>query len=126
MITNSLIAGSLTAPTKVFTASTNGEPIPAGSRQTTAITTMILCNVGVPDITDETVNLTTINIFLVKDGGTPDTATFSNMIVNRLRIPAGETVFFSDERMVLDGGDTVWVGSDVPNLVAITVSSLPV
>jgi len=41
-------------------------------------------------------------------------------------VPAGETVFFSDEKIILDGGDEVHVKADDANLVTVTVSSLPV
>lgn len=126
MITNSLITGTIAAPTRVFTASMSGEAIPASSRQESAITTIILCNTGTPNITDESVNSADVTMYLVKDGDTPDTVAFSNMIVNRLTIPAGETVFFSDERIILDGGDHLYIGATTVNLVAVTVSSLPV
>jgi len=123
MITNSLIAGGLTTPTKVFTSSITGEPVPPSSRQENAITTMILCNTGAIDITDETVNAVTVNIYLVKDSHLPST---SNIIVSNLTIPAGETVFFSDERIILDGGDMVYIGASTANLITVTVSTLPV
>ena len=126
MITNSLITGTLSSPSRAFTASITGEEIPTSSRQESAITTMILCNTGVPDITDETINSVDVSIYLVKDGETPDTASFSNMIVNKLTIPAGETVFFSDERIILDGGDSVFVGATVQNQITLTVSTMPV
>ncbi len=124
MITNSLIAGGLTTPTKVFTSSITGEEIPTSSRQDNAITTMILCNTGTVDITDETVNAVTVNIYLVKETDLPpDTG---NMIVSNLTIPAGETVFFSDERIILDGGDMIFIGASTANLITATVSTLPV
>lgn len=126
MITNSLITGTLSTPSRAFTASITGEEIPTSSRQESAITTMILCNTGEPDITDESVNSVDVSIYLVKDGDTPDTVSFSNMIVNKLTIPAGETVFFSDERIILDGGDSVYVGATVQNQITLTVSTMPV
>ena len=126
MITNSLITGTIASPTQVFTASITGEPIPASSRQESAITTMIFCNVGAVNINDESVNSVNISAYLVKDGSSPDTATFSNMIINNLTVPAGETVFFSDERFILDGGDSVHIGASVPGLITATVSSMPV
>lgn len=126
MITNSLIAGTISSPTRVFTASITGEAIPTSSRQDSAITTMIFCNVGEPNIADESINSVDISIYLVKDGSTPDTVNFSNMIVNKLTVPAGETVFFSDERIILDGGDGVHIGATTADLITATVSSLPV
>jgi hypothetical protein len=47
-----------------------------------------------------------------------------------LTIPAGETVFFSEERVVLSTGDTVQAQASstgaVGGLLTITVSTLPV
>jgi len=127
MITSATVTStSLAVPVKVFTSSTTGAPI-AGAvvGQTNAITTMILCNTGTVNITDESINTVNVSIFLVKNGDTADT---DNQVVNSLTIPAGETVFFSDEKIILDSGDTVWVSSDdaTGSLVTITVSTLPV
>ena len=124
MITSTLITGTLSVPQKVFTASSTGAPI-GGSvlPQTSAITTIILCNIRTPDITDETDEAALVNIHLVKSGQSYQD---SNRIVSRLPIPAGETVFFNDERIILDGGDEIWVGSNNSGAVATTVSSLPV
>ncbi len=125
MIKSTLITtGTLLVPQKIFTASTTGENI-GGSvlPQMSAITTIILCNTGDPNIADETENAAMVNIHLVKSG---QSYQVSNRIVSKLLIPAGETVFFNDERIILDGGDEIWVGSDESNLVAVTVSSLPV
>jgi hypothetical protein len=41
-------------------------------------------------------------------------------------VPAGETVFFNDERIILDSCDEIYVGTSAANLLAVTVSSLPV
>jgi hypothetical protein len=67
-----------------------------------------LCNIGTPTLTDETVEAVTVNIHLVKASST---ASARNLIVSNLTVPAGETVFFSDERIILDGSDSVWVGA---------------
>jgi hypothetical protein len=125
MITSTLIQGTdITAPEKVFTASsTGGSIIGSVKAQTSAITTIILCNVATPVIDDETANAALVNIHLVKKGQSVST---TNRIVSRLPIPAGETVFFNDERIILDGGDEIYVGSNTSQFVAVTVSSLPV
>jgi hypothetical protein len=107
MITSTPITtGSISVPNRVFTATSNG--LPGGSLQATAITTIALCNIGTPVLTDEAVEAATVNIHLVKLGKVTDA---SNLIVSNLTIPASETVFFSDERIILDGGDSVWVSS---------------
>ena len=125
MLTQGRITTStITVPTRIYTSSTTGGII-AGpvTGQTSAITTIILCNTGTPDLTDETVDLANVNIYLVKSGDSADT---NNIIVSNLPVPAGETVFFSDERVILDSGDSVHVGADAADLITVTVSSMPV
>lgn len=115
---------STTVPVKVFTSSTTGAPIGgAVVGQTNAVTTIALCNVLAPNATDETVNSVNVNIYFVKNGASYGT---NNLVVSSLAVPAGETVFFSEERFVLDSGDEVWVGTSAASALAITVSSLPV
>ena len=110
--------------TKVFTASTTGAAVGGGvTAQDRAVTNIILCNTGAVTITDETANRTEVDIYLVKSGNTP---VVGNQIVANLAIPAGETVFFSDEKIILDGGDEIHVKADDANLITVTVSSLPV
>lgn len=128
MIKSTLLTStSVTSPQKVYTSTINGNPAGTSSDKiATAITTMILCNVGAPNITDESINSVTVNIYLVVDGSTPDTANGSNLIVSNLTVPAGETVFFSDEKIVLSGGDEIHIGTSSANLIAATVSAIPV
>jgi len=125
MINSTLVTStSTTVPVKVFTSSTTGAAIGgAVVAQDRAITTMILCNTGAPNLADETVNSVNVNIYLVKSGSSYST---SNLIVSSLIVPAGETVFFSDEKIILDGGDEVWVGTSTGSLVSATISTLPV
>ena len=125
MITSTLVnSSSITVPVKVFTSTTTGAPLGSGvTGQTSAITTLILCNTGSVTLTDETANAVGVNIYLVKYG---TSYTSANLVVANLTVPAGETVFFSEERIVLDSGDEIWVGTTVANLLAVTVSSLPV
>jgi len=113
-----------TSDTKVFTASTTGAAIGgAVTAQNRAVTNIILCNTGAVTITDESINRSSVDIYLVKQGDAPVDA---NKIVSSLTVPAGETVFFSDEKIILDGGDEVWVKAADANLITVTVSSLPV
>ena len=125
MITSTLVTSTSTAvPSLVFTSSTTGAPIGGGvTGQVNAITTMVLCNTAAPTLTDETVNAVTVNIYLVKSGQSYGT---NNTIVSSLNVPAGETVFFSDERIVLDSGDMVYVGTSAASRLAVTISTLPV
>jgi hypothetical protein len=113
-----------TSVTKVFTASTTGAAIGGGvTAENRAITNIILCNTGAVTITDESINRTEVDLYLVKSGNTP---VVGNQIIANLTVPAGETVFFSDERIILDGGDEIHVKADDANLITVTISSLPV
>lgn len=118
-----------TSNTTVFTSTTTGAPVGGDVvAQDNAITNIIVCNTGTPDLTDETVNSCTLTINLVASGAVN---TDTNTIVKNLIVPAGETVFFSDERIVLRGDtdygtDTIQATASVGNLLSITVSALPV
>jgi hypothetical protein len=115
--------------TLVFTSTTTGAPIGGAIvAQDNAITNIIVCNTGTPDLTDETVNSVLLTINLVASGGV---SSDTNTIVKNLIVPAGETVFFSDERIVLRGdvsygADTIRATASSGNLLSITVSALPV
>jgi len=101
-----------TGLTTVYTSSGNN-----------AITTIIVCNTGTVDLTDETVRASDLDLYLVPNSSS---ATEATRIISKLTIPAGETVFFSEERMVLDGGDEIYVGTSSASKIAVTVSSLAV
>ena len=115
---------TMTSPTTVYTSSGNN-----------AVTCIAICNVGAVSLTDETINSVDTNIYVVSpSGGGDNTTTNSNaLIVKQLIIPAGETVFFNDEKFVLANTDYIAVGyqmtgaaSPVTNLLTVTVSTLPV
>jgi hypothetical protein len=115
---------SVSVPVKVFTSSTTGAAVGgAVTGKINAITTISLCNTGTPDITNESVDSVTVNIYLVRSG---KSYTAGNLIVSNLTIPAGETVFFNEERVVLNPGDEIWVGTSAASLLAVTVSALQV
>ena len=115
--------------TLVFTSTSTGAPVGgAVVAQDNAITNIIVCNTSTPNLTDETVNSCTLTLNLVPAGGV---SSDTNTIVKNLIVPAGETVFFSDERIVLRGEtgygtDQIRATSSVGNLLSITVSALPV
>ena len=101
-----------------------GAPIGGGiTGQTNAVTNIIVCNTGTPDLTDETVNSTTLTLNLVLSG---NTSSDTNTIVKNLIVPAGETVFYSDEKIILSPGDQIRATASTSNLLSITVSSLQV
>jgi hypothetical protein len=113
-----------TGDTLVYTSSTTGAAIGGGvTGQTNAVTSIIICNTGTPNLTDETVNSSNLTLNLVLSGGV---SSDTNTIVKNLIVPAGETVFFSDERIVLNPGDQIRATASSSNLLSVTVSSLPV
>lgn len=115
---------SITVPVKVFTSSTTGGPIAGGVvGRENAVTTIALCNTLAPDAADETVNSVTVNIYVVRSGLSYGAG---NLVVSSLVVPAGETVFFSEERMVLASGDQIWIGTSAASRLAVTVSVLAV
>jgi len=127
MINSTIVTGStINIPSLVFTSSTTGAPL-GGSvlGQTSAITTIILCNTETPTLSDETVNSANVNIYLVSPNKSGIVGA-GTLVVSNLTVPAGETVFFSEERIVLDAGDQVWVGSTRANAITVTISTLPV
>lgn len=80
------------------------------------ISTIIFCNTATADPFNPDNNMAYLTMHLVKNGaGFTDPPTLSpqevvstaNMIVSALAIPAGETVFFDTERIVLQRGDRV-------------------
>jgi hypothetical protein len=84
------------------------------SSGTNAITTVIICNTGSTD--------RTLTLHAVPNSGSVSTV---NMIVNALNVPAGDTVSFDQEKMVLsDGDEIVAVGSGTG--LSATVSTLAV
>lgn len=117
-------SASVAVPVRVFTSSTTGAPI-AGivTGRENAVTTIALCNTAAPDPADETVNSVTVNIHVVRNGLT---YAAGNLVVSNLVIPAGETVFFSEERMVLASGDQIWIGTSAAARLAATISVLAV
>jgi len=73
------------------------------STGTTAVTVMIFCNTATPTSNEET-NAVSLELHVVGSGNTIGS---DNAIVMGLVIPAGETVFFDTERLVLENGDFV-------------------
>lgn len=123
MIENKLLTVDIQA---VFTAP--GDPGDLNSQS--AVTTMIFCNVT--DVDDSTLAVSTgadggdtnIDVYLVKAGDAADPLV--NAIIKSLRIPAGETIFFDTERVVLGAGDSIRARASENSKVVATVSVLPV
>ena len=126
---------SITVPVKVFTSTNSGAPIGTALDtshpdypgtavgQAMAITTMSFCNTGAASLVDETDNQVIVNVFLVRKG---KSYTAGNRIISELIVPAGETVFFAEERLVFNPGDELWVGTSSDSLLSVTISTLEV
>lgn len=116
---------TITVPTIVYTSS-----------GTNAVTCIAICNTGTISLTDETSQSVDINVYVVSPSGAGDNTVTTGtgaLVVKQLTIPAGETVFFNDEKWVLSDTDYIAVGyqmtggaSAVGNLLTVTVSTLPV
>jgi len=104
-ITNALVGGG--GPVSVFQASTGTEA---------AITCILMCNVS--DSLD-----VLIDVWCVPDG---QVETDANKIMKSVLIPATETFVMDTERLILGSQDQIYVEADVPNVVAVTVSSVQV
>lgn len=90
-----------------------------------AITTVIICNTAAFDPLNPTDNQVKLTLHAVPNGGSATAPATNTTIVKELVIPAGETVTFDQEKMVLADGDMLVAKGDVANLVA-TVSTLAV
>ena len=130
VIANVVAGTTITNPTTIYTSSGQN-----------AITTIVICNVGTPDLTNENNFSANVNIYLVSpSGGGSNTTTTGNvsLIAKKLIVPAGESLIFSDERFVLANGDYLAVGYEIDanhdtityptytNLLTVTVSTISV
>ena len=102
-----------TTNTTIFTATGNK-----------MIATMIFCNTATPTGSNPDPNTTYLTIYLVANGS--GGASTTNQIVNALMIPAGETVFFDTERIVLQSGDTIVAKSASPAVISCTISTVDI
>lgn len=96
------------------------------SAGTNAITVMIFCNTATPNSSDETVNAVSLELNVINSG---QTVSNSNCVVKNLNVPAGETVFFDTERLVLDNADFISAKLTAINgtgSITATVSTLTV
>jgi hypothetical protein len=84
-----------------------------------AITAMLICNYGA--------TAANVTVYAVPNsGGVAGTAGTTNMIVNALNIPAGETVSLDQEKLVLDLNDTIVAFSSVATMLNFVISTIPV
>ena len=88
----------------------------------TAVTCIWVCNTVPYNPASPENGLTYLDLHFVKQGqGISNT----NLIVNQLSVPAGETVIFDTEKIILDNGDRIVANADTVNLSA-TISVISV
>ena len=88
-----------------------------------AITNIIACNTGTRDLLNETVNASTLTVYFIPNGSAAGDLT---TVIKNVTVPAGETLFFSDEKVILEDGDTIVAQAGTGNLISVTMSSLAV
>lgn len=98
--------------TTIFTSSGNN-----------AITTMIFCNTSTYNPASPSANTSLLYVYAVPSAGSAGTGT---LIVNGLPVPAGETVSFDQEKIVLADGDFIVAKTDSASNITATVSTLAV
>lgn len=92
-----------------------------------AITTIIICNTSIFDPNNPIAGQTNLFLYAVPSVEVSGTTTLpKHTIVNGLPIPAGETVSFDQEKIVLSSGDAIIAKSDNPANLVITISTLVV
>ena len=92
-----------------------------------AITTIIVCNTVAFDPVNPLTGQTNLYLYAVPSADVAGTTTAAkHTIVNGLPIPAGETVSFDQEKMVLADGDKLFAKSDSPANLVVTISTLVV
>lgn len=89
-----------------------------------AITTVIVCNTAIFNPALPESGQTMLYLYAVPAG--TGSVTSTQLIVNGLPIPAGETVTFDQEKIVLASGDQLIAKSDSPANLVATISILPV
>ena len=88
-----------------------------------AVTTMLFCNTGLPaDIgTDD--GDTYLDLHLCAGGAAADD---TNMILNSIPIPAGETFTMDTEKIILEAGDVIKAATTSPTNITATISYMEV
>lgn len=104
-----------TIPAAIYTSSGNN-----------AITTTIICNTATFEPANPTNGQTYLYLYAVPAGGSASSPANNTTIVNKLLIPAGESVMFDQEKMVLANGDMLVAKSESPANLVATISTLAV
>jgi hypothetical protein len=93
------------------------------STNNNAVTTIMICNTATYDPLNPTVGLTYLDLHFV---ASTDGISSTNLVVNQLPVPAGETVTFDTEKIILANGDRVVASSASPANLVATISTLEV
>ncbi len=109
-IASALITGI--SPTTIYTSSGNN-----------AVTCLWICNTVDFDPLNPTAGLTYVDVHFCKNGAG---VTATNQVVNKLAVPAGESVTFDTEKIILENGDYVALFSPAPYNLSATISTIPV
>lgn len=88
-----------------------------------AVTTIMICNTVAYDPLNPTAGLTYLDMHFV---ASTDGISSTNLVVNQLPVPAGETVTFDTEKIILGNGDRVIASSASPANLTATISTLEV
>ena len=102
----------LTSDTTLFTSIGNN-----------AVTTIMFCNTAAYNPLNPTAGLTYLDLHFVK---ATQGITTTNLVVNQIPIPAGETFTFDTEKIILSNGDRVVASSASPANLVATISTLEV
>lgn len=111
-----------TGDTAVYYSTNTG--LVGGTGQHRAITTMIVCNTTSPDETDELTDGCNLTMNICGTTSPNNVSTAANTIVKDLLIPPGETVFFSDEKIILGPGDSIRATASIADHLSITISTM--
>lgn len=111
---------SAATDTEVFRSTSTGDN--TGTPQDMAVTCIMICNIGAVNLVDETVNSSTLTL----NFSTTGVSSATNTVVKDLIVPAGETVVFADEKIILSGNNQIRATASGANLLSITVSAIAV
>lgn len=88
-----------------------------------AILTILVCNTALPNPLHEEDGLTNFDMHLVKAS---EPVSDTNLVLNAVLLPAGETFTFDSEKIVLEAGDSIVLIGESPTNLSATVSYLEV
>lgn len=109
-ITNTTLT---TAPQSLLSA------VPTGSSY--ALTVLMCCNTATPDANDPDLNADNLTIYVINNANAGSAGT-SNMIINNVKIRAGETFTLDTEKVILEENDTLAAKSSTGTNLSVMVS----